>query len=139
MPHVSIPAIPSGNALDLQRGDTWVITFQRLGSIAARDKLWFSLKDDVEKTDAEALVQIEETLDLVYINGAVATTPVNGGITINDAAAGDITVTLAAIESAKLENVGNFYYDVQMLVGAVVTTLVRGRAVVMGDVTRETS
>ena len=139
MPYVSIPDIPKGGALDLQRGDTWVITIQRLGSIAARDKLWWSLKDDVDKTDAQALVQIEETARLVYINGAAATTPANGSITIDDAAAGDITVTLAAVESAKLENVGKFYYDVQMLVGAVVTTLVQGRAVVMGDVIRETS
>lgn len=139
MPYVSIPAIPKGNALDLWRGDTWVITFQRLGSIAARDKLWFSIKDDIDKTDAQALVQIEETLRLVYINGAAAATPANGSIAIDDAAAGDITVTLAAVESAKLENVGKFYYDVQMLTGVVVTTLVRGRALVMGDVTRETS
>ena len=131
--------IPTGDDLDLQRGDTWSITFYRLGSLVGRDKLWFTLKDDKDNTDATALVEIEETAGLEIIDGAAAGTPANGSITVTDAALGDLTVALAAVESAKLADVGNLFYDVQMYDDPTVTTMVRGRAVLMGDVTRETS
>ncbi|GAG29604.1 unnamed protein product, partial [marine sediment metagenome] len=58
MPHVSIPSVPRGDDLELQRGDTWIITIQRLGDISGRDKLWFTLKDDKDDADTTALVQI---------------------------------------------------------------------------------
>jgi len=135
MPYVSIPGIPRGDDLELQRGDTWAITMQRLGDVSGRDKLWFTLKDDKDDADTEALVQIEESAGLVYINGAPAGTPANGSITVTDAVRGNLTVGLAAVESAKLADVGNLYYDVQMLDDPVVTTLVHGRAVMVGDST----
>ena len=139
MPTVSVRTIPTGDDLDLQRGDTWSITFYRLGNISGRDKLWFTLKDDKDDTDATAWVQIEESAGLEYIAGAAASTSANGSIAVTDAALGNLTVTLAAVESAKLADVGNLYYGVQMLDDPVVTTMVSGRAVMMGDVTRETS
>lgn len=139
MPYVSTRTIPHGDDLDLQRGDTWSIAFQRLGDISLRDKLWFTLKDDRADTDATAWVQIEETAGLEYINGAEADTSANGSITVTDAAKGDLTVALAAVESAKLENIGNLFYDIQALTGTTITTLVRGRAVIMSDSTRATS
>lgn len=139
MPHVLIRNIPHGDDLDLQRGDTWSIAFQRLGNITARTKLWFTLKDNRADTDALAWVQIEETAGLEYIDGAAAGTPANGSITVTDDVIGDLAVALEAVETAKLENVGNLFYDVQMLTAAGVTTLVRGRAVIMADATRVTS
>lgn len=139
MPYVSTRNIPHGDDLDLQRGDTWSVTFQRLSNIAARTKLWFTLKDDRANTDTLAWVQIEEAAGLEYINGAAAGTPANGSITVTDDVIGDLAVALEAAETAKLENVGNLFYDVQMLTAAGVTTLVRGRAVIMADATRVTS
>jgi len=138
MPYVSIRTIPKGDDLYLQRGDTWNIEIRRVGDISARTKLWFSLKSDVGDTDAQSLVQIEETAGLEYVNGAAATVAGNGSITVLDATIGNIDVRLEAVESAKLENVGNFYYDAQTL-DTDIETKVHGRAVVMGDVTRETS
>jgi hypothetical protein len=139
VPTVTVRTIPHGDALALQRGDTWSIVFYRLGNISGRDKLWFTLKDDKDDADATAWVRIEETVGLEYIDGGVADTPANGSITVTDAAAGDLTVALAAVESAKLDDVGNLFYDVQMYDDPTVTTMVRGRAVVMGDVARVTS
>ena len=139
MPTVSVRTIPTGDDLDLQRGDTWSITFYRLGDISGRDKLWFTLKDDKDDTDATAWVQIEESAGLEYIAGAVAGTSANGSIAVTNAVLGNLTVTLAAVESAKLADVGNLFYDIQMYDDPAVTTLVRGRAVMMGDVTRDTS
>jgi len=139
MPYVSTHNIPRGDDLDLQRGDTWSITFQRLGDLALRDKLWFTLKDAHGDADSAAWVGIEEAVGLEYINGAAAGIPGNGSITVTDAAKGNLTVALAAVESAKLENINVLFYDAQMLVGIDITTLVRGRAVVMADATRVTS
>ena len=136
MPTVSVRAIPHGDSLDLQRGDTWTITFSRLGSLAGRDSLWFTLKDDKDDADTLAWVQIEETAGLEVINGAAAATPANGSLTVTDAALGNLTVVLEAEESAKLADVGNLYYDIQIYDDPTVTTMVRGRAVMMGDTTR---
>lgn len=135
MPYVSIPSVPRGDDLALQRGDTWAITMQRLGDVSGRDELWFTLKDDKDDADASALVQIDESTGLLYINGVPAGTPANGSIVVTDAAKGNLTINLAAVEAAKLADVGNLYYDVQLLDDPAITTLVRGRAVVMGDST----
>jgi len=139
VPTVSVRTIPTGDDLSLQRGDTWSILFYRLGDISGRDKLWFTLKDDKGDADTAALVEIEESAGLEIINGAAADTPANGSITVTNAALGDVTVALEAVESAKLADVGNLFYDIQMYDDPTVTTMVRGRAVLMGDVTRETS
>ena len=139
MPSVAITAVPRTDNLKLRRGDTWTIRFQRVGDISGRDKLWFTLKDGVEDTDATAWVRIEETVGLEYIDGAAAATPANGSITVTDAVVGSGTVVLAAEEAAKLEDTGNLFYDLQMFDDPVVTTLVRGRAVIAADTTRVTS
>lgn len=139
MPHVSTRSIPRGDDLDLQRGDTWSIVFQRLGSLVGRAKLWFTIKDAKNDADTLSWVQIEEAAGLEYINAAVAGTPANGSITVTNAVVGDLTVALEAGESATLENINVLFYDVQMLVGTTITTLVRGRAVIMADSTRATS
>lgn len=139
MPYVSTRNVPKGDSLDLQRGDTWSISCQRMGDVSGRTKLWFTLKEVNDDADALAWVQIEETVGLEYIGGAAAGTPANGSITVIDAVKGDLTVALAAVEAAKLENVGNLFYDLQMLTATGVTTLTRGRAVIMADSTRTTS
>ena len=139
MPHVAITAIPTGNTIEVQRGDTLTLTVTRLGDISARTSFWFTIKADTDDVDTAALVQIEETAGLLYINGAAAGTAANGSITVTDAVAGDLTVVLAAVEAAKLPVLGRWYYDFQMLTASGVTTVLRGRAILTGDATRETS
>ena len=139
MPNVSITSVPRGDPLELPRGDTWTITFQRVGDISGRDKLWFTLKDDLSDTDAESWVRIEETIGLEYIDGTAAATPANGSITVTDAVVGDFTVGLEAEESAKLNDIGNLFYDAQDLEGTDITTRVRGRAIMIGDVAKVVS
>jgi len=139
MPHVTITTIPPGDDLELQRGDTLTITVTKLDDISGRDKLWFTVKDDTGDADVLSQIQIEETAGLLYIAGATAATPANGSITVTDAARGDLTIVLAAVEAAKLEVVGHWYYDIQDLEGTVVTTRIRGRVKMTGDVGRATS
>ena len=129
-------AANSGGKITLHRGDTADIDIADLGNIAARTKLWFTLKSSSDDADTAAIVMIEETAGLMYLNGADASArAVNGDITVTDAAAGDITITLAAAETDDLTP-GAYVYDVQMLTAAGVTTLTADDATVSADVTR---
>ena len=61
MPYITISTIPTGDTLELQRGDTLTVTATRLGDISGRDSLWFTVKDDTADADILAQIQIEET------------------------------------------------------------------------------
>lgn len=142
MPHISVPAIPSGDDIAIQRGDTLIVSVTRLGDINARSNLWFTVKQDRADEDIESLIQIDETTGLLYIDGTAATVAANGSITVTDAVRGDLTVSLAAEETAKLgdDQEGDWHYDIQMIDGAgAVTTLIAGDARMTQDVSRATS
>jgi len=140
MAAATIIAVLRGEELAILRGDTLDIDITGLGDISGRSKLWFTVKNDKDLADSGALIQIEETAGLLYINGAAASVAGNGSITVTDAANGNITIELAAVETAKLDDIGRLYWDMQMLDGSgVVQTMTNGRAVIIGDVTRETS
>lgn len=125
-----------GAEITFRRGDTlddYSIT--GLGDITEHSKLWFTVKRSKEGTDVQALIQIEETVGLIRINGEAADTPANGNITITEALAGNIAISLEEVETAKLPY-GEFYYDVQVLISGKVTTLTEGTAIIPADVTR---
>lgn len=127
----------SGDDIQILRGDTMELSFSRMGSIADRDNIWFSVKDDKDNTDNNATIQIDELTGMLRIEGGAPTAAANGSITVTDAAAGNLTVWMDAAESLKLEDIGNFYYDIQVLYDdGTVSTVLRGRAYIIGDVTR---
>jgi hypothetical protein len=128
----------SSDNISAVRGDSWSIDFTNLGDISSRTKLWFTLKSDPEGADSTALVQIEETAGLLYLDGAAGTAG-QGDITVSDAAAGDISVILAAVASAQVDPGIHYTYDVQMLAGTTVTTMASGKFEVTTDRTRATS
>lgn len=137
---ISVVAVVDGDTITVHRGDQVTITLEGLGSVAARTKLWFSVKTDlVNDTDAEAILGLEESAGLTVLNGAVYTTTADGTITVTDAAAGDITIVLKAGATSQLKPRQNLSYDVQMLSGGQPTTLVTGTLHVTADVTRATS
>jgi hypothetical protein len=134
-----VTAIQSGSTLTVQRGDTLTASFTGLGNITARTKLWITGKKDRSHLDASAVFRIEETAGLEYIIGGVAVTAANGSITVTDAVTGALTVVLAAVESAKLDEMIGGHYDIQMLTASGVSTLTDATLVVTQDVTRATS
>ncbi len=134
----TVAAVMSGSSITATRGDTLTAVITGLGSIASRTKLWFTVKDSYDAADTAAIVQIEETGGLLYINGAAAITAANGDITVDNAASGNITITLAAAETAKL-TLKSRYYDVQMLTATTVQTMTSGVFEVSADVTKATS
>ena len=102
------------DAIIFNRGDTMLLTFSGLGDITNRANIWFTIKGDKDDADTAALVQIDEDTGLLYINGAAAGVAANGSITVNDASAGNLTVRLEAVESAKVEPCVRAYYDLQV-------------------------
>jgi len=88
-----------------------------VGDLTGRTKLYFTVKYMKEKddaTDAQSVIQIEETAGLLYINKTKADTPANGTLTVTDVLAGNITITLAAVESNKLLPNEAYLHDVKM-------------------------
>jgi len=129
-----------GAAITLWRGDSFSVTLTGLGNIANRTKLWLTAKARSHQDDSAALFQVVETTGLTYIAGAAAGTAANGALTVTDAAAGDMTLTLDEVEAAKLPPLSGAVWDIQVRrsTGAV-TTLAVGTLTVMADVTRATS
>ena len=125
-----------GDQISILRGDTLDFDVVRLGDVSTRTNIWFSVKDDKDDADTAADIQIDEVTGLLYIMGRAGTAG-NGSITVTDAVTGNLTVYLEAVETAKLSDKGRFSWDIQWLSAAgVVQTLVKGKASIVGDVTR---
>lgn len=133
----SIASALAGDALSLLRGDTLIVQFADLGSLLGRTKLWFTLKARSEDVDAAALTQVEETAGLLVLNAAPGVSG-QGTLAVTNAAAGDVTLTLAAEATATLPP-GRYHYDLQVLIAGNVVTQVAGAALVHADVTRAVS
>lgn len=131
--------IASRADIDIRRGDTLLLTISRVGNIAARSDIWFTVKENRSDSDSESQIQISESAGLEYINGGAATVPANGSVTVTDAALGNFTIELSADETAKLETCGKMYHDIQISFPTGVYTYASGKAVIIGDVTRATS
>lgn len=123
----------------LRRGDSWTDdSIDNLGDLSGRTMLWFTAKTGKGQADAAAVFQIEESGGLLFINGAAAGTSANGSITVTDVTAGNITIVLDEVETAKL-GPGTIYWDVQVLDAGAIKTLGEGTIVIPADVTRATS
>lgn len=133
-----VAAALAGSVITAHRGDTLSVSLTGLGSIANRDKLWWTVKARDNDTDAEAVIQIEETAGLLRLNGAAGTAG-QGSLVVDDEDAGDVTITLAAAATAALRPWDGYSYDVQQLVGTVVETLTEESFAVTADQTRSVS
>lgn len=90
-----IAAIVAGSTVTVPPYTTWIINLTGLGSIADRAQLYATFKESSQvDTDANALIQVEETIGLVIANKAPAPNPALASIVVTDAAAGDITITV---------------------------------------------
>ena len=139
MTAASAIAAISGSTLSIRRGDTYQLSLTGLGTIATREELWFTVKTDQSDQDHAALILVEETAGLIFSNGGAPVAAGNGAITIDDAAAGDITIKIDEVETAKLTPQNNIYYDVQArYADGDVHTLASGTCHIVADVTRRT-
>jgi len=123
--------------LYLNAGDSISEDLTYLGDLTGRTLLWVTLKKSLSDVDSAALIQIEETAGLLYINGTAGTAG-NGSITVTGAAAGNLTWALEAIESVKLiATAGKCYLDVKWADAAGdIWTLHRKKVLFTADSTR---
>ena len=114
--------MPSIDIKDMVRGDSYGLTLNFTNkdktpiNVEGR-KLTFTVKQHWSQSDAEAQVQV--------ISDMAAPNP---------AAQGGQAYILINPEDTGLDP-GKYVYDVQMVNGAIVTTLMRGNITVVGDVT----
>lgn len=137
---VTVSTPISGTAITILRGDTFECSISDLGSLASYVSLDFTVKADKSEADSAALIRIRLnatglTDGLLTLNGATPSNADDGSIAITDAAAGDITITLAASCTDDLAT-GTYAYDVQLIEASEVSTLTSGKATVTADVTR---
>lgn len=128
--------------IEIIRGDTLLLYFTYIGDMTAWTNVWFTVKKDKDLTDVQAQLQLVEsnpgvaTDGLLWIEGAAPTAVGNGSITVTSAPLGNLTVRVEALETAKLVDCGNFYYDIQFKTATNTKTLLHDRCTVTGDVTR---
>lgn len=132
-----IQAALEGSRITIHRGDDLSVSLTGLGSLAGRTELWFTAKKAEGHVDSRSEIQITEGDGLKRLNGAEGTAG-NGSITVDDEDAGDITIVLKAVETAKLRP-ASLHYDVQVLIAGIVSTLTESRINVTADVTRAVS
>jgi hypothetical protein len=128
---VTIPAVslgvPTEGEMEIYIADALHVTISDLGTLANVSKLYVSFKERYEDTDAESILQLEESQGLLVVNGATATAT-DGSITIDDAVAGDITLDVAASVMDDID-VKTCVYDVKVIrtAGVAVQTLHQGK------------
>jgi len=137
---VSVSSPISGTTITILRGDTLEVSISGLGSLASYVSLDFTVKADKTQADSDSLIRIRLNATgladgLLTLNGATPSSADDGSIAITDAAAGDITITLAASCTDDLAT-GTYAYDVQLIEVGDVSTLTSGKATVIADVTR---
>lgn len=133
-----IAATVSGTTITLQRGDSLSIALTGLGSLTGNTKLWFGAKSDLNAVDATAELLVERTAGLLYIHGQAPASAGSGVVTVDDAGAGNITITVDEVESRKLTK-GRYTYEVQSLISGNVRTHARGLLIVQEDAIRSVS
>ncbi len=137
---LTIVSAVSGSTITIQRGDTLSADVNGLGSVADYVSLDFTVKENAEDLDSEALLRIRLNASglsdgLLVLNGATAADDSKGAITIDDAAAGDITIALSADVADDLAE-GTYVYDIQKISATTVRTMTSGTCIVARDVTR---
>ena len=130
-------SFPSSKNLDFYRGDKFTAVIDNLGDLSSVDDIHFAVKYDLDSEDSVSQCFISWTAGLEYIAGEQAGTPANGSIAITvPATAGEVTVTLAAVEAAKLDPTHLWKWDIQVIEGTDVETKWRGFFRAVGDVAR---
>ncbi len=142
----SVAAAVEGSTITVYRGTTWTIALTGLGSLSGYSKILFTVKDDAEDADTDAILQVGKysagTDGLLRLNGAAYGTASDGSIAVDDASAGNITITVKPAATTQCAVRGGLHYDVKLITGAGVVALKTigvGKFNIRADVTRTIS
>lgn len=134
-----VAAALEGAAITILRGDTLTVSWSGLGDLSDRTKLWVTVKADRHHPDGAAVLQVVEDAGLAVIAGELAKTPANAAVVVTDEVAGDVTLVVVGVETAKLSELASGCWDLQILTSYGPRTVTEGTASVTLDVTRATS
>ena len=119
-----VAAVVDGSEIAVKSYTTWDIDLTGIGNIADRTALYFTAKDGPEdQPDSSAIVSVEETLGLLYIDGEAATAA-DGSITVTDAVAGDITILVSADVTGIGKRQG--WYGIKKITATAVQVMAEG-------------
>lgn len=104
--HLNITEAVENCGLTITKGDTWIQDIDGLGDLSTK-RITFALKADRRDADSAAIVFIDESDGLTYLNGAVAGTPSDGAIEILDEGLGNIRIRLES-SATKLIPTGKY-------------------------------
>lgn len=134
----SLEEITSGSLIVRKRGDYWSISRTGVGSLAGRTACYFTVKESPGKTDAEALLKIEETAGLQVFDGDDDVTATDASLTIDDETLGNYTVVVKVVLTAEIDP-DTYVFDLQPVFANGPTTMEEGQFKVTSDITRATS
>lgn len=107
----SVLAAVTGSNITVYRGTTWSISLTGLGDLTTYDTIYFSVKRKHSESDDDAILRLSNAVGLERFNRAAATAA-NGSLVIDNAALGNITLTVqASITKDALS--GQYLYDVK--------------------------
>jgi hypothetical protein len=128
--------------LTLLRGDSAIVPITVDADLTDAEELWLTAKRRADQEDADALVMLSVADGLLYVAGTAAAdldATQSGSLTITDAVAGTIELSISAAATAALPIVCRSVYDIQKRTAAgSVKTVGTGAFKVVADVTRTT-
>lgn len=140
---VAVPQILAHTAYNtdeiiVYRGTFWSFQITNLGDLTNLDKIWFTLRKRQNDSDSKSIIQIEQTAGLLVSNGATATNPSHGTLTVN---VSTITITVNQQVTQYCEVTNNLNYDIKALTtgGQVRMLTISDQFIVENDVTRRIS
>lgn len=113
-PVATVTAAVSGTTITVYRGTTWIVALTGLGNISAYDSIYFSVKRYPTDSEDDAILRVYNNASgLLRFNGAAPTAATNGTITVDDAVAGDITITIQEEETDGAPILDCLDYDIK--------------------------
>lgn len=114
IPAVNLALPVMGDPIEVYAGDTVEFDISGLGSLASVDDIYFTVKRDINDTDANSIWKVSRDSGLLVLNQAAAAVPANSTITVTDESTGAIHVLLKAVESIKIP-CRSYVFDVRAL------------------------
>lgn len=118
IPAAAARAALQGSTIGLARTATLRVTFNNLGDLSDRLKLWFTAKTARNVDDADATIQVTEADGLVILNGDEPENAAWGSLTVTDAVEGTADLLIYASATKLLSVQRGLIWDVKKNVGS---------------------
>lgn len=135
----------AANEIRVIRGDTLQEPSPDLGTITGWTGIYFTVKDSLEDSDDDAIIQLfipstgTGSQGLIRFKGEVPADSTKGSISVGDETLGQLVYNLTADLMAQLE-IKDRYYDTQIMYPSPrVNTRIIGKFIIIKDVTLSTS